>query len=181
MLRWPQLGSPFLQNMYSGSTPRIRTQSNKDSFYLQGLHGSQPRSTGVKWQNRIKWQLICYRCKFYRCSKMWGPKSVRRGWRRRLTGFLTVDTGAEERGSTWVRGSKGEEVWWRDGFWVSGVEFQFNVRGVLGDIKERDDKLRGGNGEFCIIKHQLCRRKQSLQSHSVQWGAGTVWGKALQA
>lgn len=30
--------------MYSGATPRVRTQSNKDSFYLHEVHSSQPRS-----------------------------------------------------------------------------------------------------------------------------------------
>ena len=59
-------------------------------------------------------------------------------------------------------GRRGREcdVGW---LFLPGVALQLRVSGVLRNVKECDDKLKVGNGEFRTMKRQLCRIKQSYR------------------
>lgn len=54
---------------------------------------------------------------------------------------------------------------------VAGMGFEFLGKSPVQcqwgaqAIKEHDDKLRVGSGEFCTIKHRLHRVARSLQSY----------------
>jgi hypothetical protein len=66
---------------HGGSRPSCPTlgKAQQRCVCFGGKRASQPSSTGIMWQNIIKEQVICHRCKFHKSSKLCGLEGVRGG------------------------------------------------------------------------------------------------------